>query len=96
MIDTRAVFQQGFRALEYGAMPTLLRPPWAATGCATTRRSSAPTLKRGEDIFEMRGIDRAAGCMVIVRPDQYVGHVLPLQAHDELAAYFAGILRARK
>lgn len=35
-------------------------------------------LKRGEDIFEMRGIDRAAGCVVIVRPDQYVGHILPL------------------
>ena len=43
----------------------------------------------------MRGIDRAAGCIVIVRPDQYVGHVLPLHARDELAAYFAGILRVR-
>jgi phenol 2-monooxygenase len=43
VIDTRAVFQQGFRALDHAAMPALLRPPWAATGCATTRRCSAPT-----------------------------------------------------
>ena len=52
-------------------------------------------LKRGDDIFAMRGIDRAAGCVVVVRPDQYVGHVLPLQARDALAAYFAAILRVR-
>jgi phenol 2-monooxygenase (NADPH) len=29
---------------------------------------------------------------VIVRPDQYVAHVLPLTATDELAAFFAPIL----
>jgi phenol 2-monooxygenase len=49
----------------------------------------------GQDLFDARGIDRGAGCIVVVRPDQYVGHVLPLQARDELAAYFAGILRVR-
>jgi hypothetical protein len=26
----------------------------------------------GQDIFDMRGIDRKNGCIVIVRPDQYV------------------------
>ena len=26
--------------------------------------------------------------MVLVRPDQYVAHVLPLDAYRELAAYF--------
>ena len=36
----------------------------------------------------MRGIDREQGCMVIVRPDQYVAHLLPLDAHDELAGFF--------
>jgi phenol 2-monooxygenase (NADPH) len=30
--------------------------------------------------------------MVIVRPDQYVAHVLPLDAHDALTEFFAGIL----
>jgi phenol 2-monooxygenase len=36
----------------------------------------------------MRGIDRAVGCMVIVRPDQYVAHVLPLDGTEQLAAFF--------
>ena len=52
-------------------------------------------LKRGEDIFALRGIDRARGCIVVVRPDQHVGQVLPLSARAELAAYFGGILRVR-
>jgi phenol 2-monooxygenase len=40
----------------------------------------------------MRGIDRDKGCMVVVRPDQYVAHVLPLDAHTGLAAYFDGFM----
>lgn len=95
VIDTRAVFQQGFRALDYGAMPTLLRPRVGRYGLCDYEKVFCADLKRGDDIFEMRGIVRAAGCMVIVRPDQYVGHVLPLQAREELAAYFAAILRVR-
>jgi phenol 2-monooxygenase len=30
--------------------------------------------------------------MVIVRPDQYVAHVLPLDGYAELAAYFDGFM----
>jgi phenol 2-monooxygenase len=30
--------------------------------------------------------------MVVVRPDQYVAHVLPLDAHAELAAFFGGFM----
>jgi phenol 2-monooxygenase len=26
--------------------------------------------------------------MIVVRPDQYVAHILPLDAHEELAAFF--------
>jgi len=95
VIDTRAVFQQGFRALEYGAMPTLLRPHVGRHGLCDYEKVFCADLKRGEDIFDSRGVDRAAGCIVIVRPDQYVGHILPLDAREELATYFEGIFRVR-
>jgi phenol 2-monooxygenase len=95
VIDTRAVFQQQFRTLDFGAMPTLLRPPVGRYGLCDYEKVFCADMKSGDDIFEMRGIDRPAGCMVIVRPDQYVGHILPLSARNELAAYFAGILRVR-
>ncbi len=95
VIDVRAVFQPGFRALDYGAMPTLLRPHVGRYGLCDYEKVFCADLKRGEDVFTLRGIDRAAGCIVIVRPDQYVAHVLPLSAREELAAYFAAILRVR-
>ena len=95
VIDTRAVFQQGSHELDYAAMPTLLRPHVGRYGLCDYEKVFCVDFKRGEDIFAMRGIERAAGCMVVVRPDQYVGHVLPLSARDELAAYFAGVLRVR-
>lgn len=36
------------------------------------------------DIFDMRGIDREIGALVLVRPDQYVSHVLPPEQQDAL------------
>ena len=95
VIDTRAVFQPGFRGLDYAAMPTLLRPHVGRCGLCDCEKVFCADTKRGEDLFDSRGIGRAAGCIVIARPDQYVGHVLPLQSRDELARYFAGILRVR-
>jgi phenol 2-monooxygenase len=47
-----------------------------------------PDRRLGQDIFDLRGIDRDQGCIVIVRPDQYVAHILPLDAHDALADFF--------
>jgi phenol 2-monooxygenase len=29
---------------------------------------------------------------MVVRPDQYVANVLPLDAHDDLAAFFGGFM----
>ena len=51
-----------------------------------------PDLKTGRDIFNLRGIDRQKGAIVIVRPDQYVAHVLPIDAHRALSDFFAGFL----
>ena len=47
-----------------------------------------PDLKDGPDIFDLRALSRSTGCIVIIRPDQYVAQILPLDAHDELAAFF--------
>ncbi|GCL62454.1 FAD-dependent monooxygenase [Pseudaquabacterium pictum] len=95
VIDTRAVFQQGFRALDFNAMPALLRPPVGAYGLRDYEKVFCADQRPEADIFALRGIDRSAGCMVVVRPDQHVALVLPLADRGSLAAYFAGILRSR-
>ena len=92
VIDVRAVFQQAHSQLAIETMPPLLLPPKGRYGLRDYEKMFCPDLKGGHDIFAMRGIDRDAGCMVVVRPDQYVAHVLPLDGHNELAAYFGGFM----
>jgi len=92
VFDVRAVYQQGHRDLELGDVPSFLLPRKAPFGLLDYEKVFTPNLKSGVDIFDARGIDRAAGALVVVRPDQYVAHVLPLEAHEELADFFAGLM----
>ncbi|GAB4359089.1 MAG: FAD-binding monooxygenase [Oricola sp.] len=97
LIDVRAVFQQTFDQLAYEDMPSLLKPVKGRLGLQDHEKVFCVDHKGAGDIFEMRGIDREKGCMVVVRPDQYVAHVLPLDGYRELSAFFAGfLLPARK
>jgi phenol 2-monooxygenase len=93
IIDFRAVFQQTFEALAYENMPSLLKPKTGKLGLQDHEKIFCVDHKGAGDIFDMRGIDRHQGCMVVVRPDQYVAHVLPLDGFAELSAFFAGVLR---
>ena len=54
-----------------------------------------PDFKSGADIFDLRGIDREQGAIVVVRPDQFVANVLPLDAHEELAGFFGRFMLER-
>ena len=93
VIDVRAVFPQAHREIDIAAMPPLLLPRKGRYGLRDYEKVYCPELKSGRDIFAMRGIDRARGCLVVVRPDQFVAHVLPLEATAALAAFFAGFMR---
>jgi phenol 2-monooxygenase len=92
VIDIRAVFQQGWRALRLEAMPDLLLPAKGALGLRDYEKMFCPDAR--SDIFDLRGIDRDRGALVVVRPDQHVAEVLPLDAYEGLAGYFAGFMRA--
>lgn len=92
VIDVRAVFQQGFRDLDYPSMPSLLRPHKGRYGLCDYEKVFCADLKSGDDIFALRGIDRSRGCVVVVRPDQYVAQVLPTDDHEGIAAFFSAFL----
>ncbi len=92
VIDVRAVFQQAHRELGIEAMPSLLLPRKGRYGLYDYEKMFCADIKGGNDIFAMRGIDREAGCMVVVRPDQYVAHVLPLDGYQQLASFFDGFM----
>jgi phenol 2-monooxygenase len=94
VFDVRAIMQQHHRDLTIGAMPELLRPTKGRYGLVDYQKVFCPDFKSGDDIFELRGIDRASGAMVVVRPDQHVAHVLPLDGFGELVSFFAGFMIA--
>ena len=92
VIDVRAVFQQGHRELHLEAMPAFLFPRKGRHVLRDYEKMFCPDLKSGNNIFYMRGVDREQGCMIVVRPDQYVAHVLPIDAFADLSAFFGGFM----
>jgi phenol 2-monooxygenase len=93
VIDVMAVFPDYHRDLDLMAMPKLLLPQVGRLGLTDYEKIYCADHRAG-DIYDMRGIDRAQGCLVIVRPDQHVAHVLPLDAFDALPAFFDGFMLA--
>jgi hypothetical protein len=92
VFDLRAIFQRGHRDLAIETMPALLLPQKGRYGLRDYEKVFCADLKNGPDIFDLRGIDRGQGALVVVRPDQYIAHVLPLRAHQALADFFAGFM----
>ena len=88
VFDVRAVFQQNPHELAITAMPVLLFPHKGRLGLRDYEKAFCALDDANQNIYTLRRIDREHGCLVVVRPDQYIAHVLPLDATDALAAFF--------
>lgn len=91
VFDLRAVFQQHHRDLDVRELPALLLPKKGRYGLIDFEKAFTADPKT-DDIFDLRRVDRDRGALVVVRPDQYVSNVLPLDAYDELAVFFTPLL----
>ncbi|MFI0237684.1 FAD-dependent monooxygenase [Streptomyces sp. NPDC016845] len=92
VLDVRAILQQPHHTLDPTTLPPVLRPRKGRFALVDHEKVFCPD-PRQADIFDLRGIDRDRGCMVLVRPDQYVAHVLPLDAAAQLSDFLDGVLR---
>ncbi|GAA2446997.1 FAD-binding monooxygenase [Agromyces soli] len=97
VFDVKAIYQQPHEGVDIMAVPEVFRPKTGPLGLMDWEKvfAAAPSAWCKTDIFEERGISRD-GAVVVVRPDQYVAHVLPLTATAELAAFFDGALRPQR
>ncbi|WP_244818325.1 FAD-binding monooxygenase [Caballeronia sp. Lep1P3] len=91
VFDLRAVLQKPHREVRLQDLHASLLPRKGRYGLIDYEK--AFTSDASADIFDERGIDRERGALVVVRPDQYVAHVLPLDAFDELNAFLRPIFR---
>lgn len=92
VLDIRAIYQQNHREVQIDQLPAVLLPRKGKFGLIDYEKVFSPDLAAGADIFDLRGINRSQGAVVVVRPDQYVAHVLPLDDYDALTEFFARYL----
>ena len=101
IFDVRAVFQQSHHQLAITTMPELLFPHKGRYGLRDYEKAFCAVAdlnpnRAGQNIYDLRQIDRERGCLVVVRPDQYIAHILPLDATAELASFFGGFMQDAK
>ena len=91
VFDVKAVYQQPFEELEVTSAPALFQPKTGPLRLTDWEKvyAAGPSKWTETDIFEARGLSRD-GVVVVVRPDQYVAAILPLEDVDGLAEFLGG------
>lgn len=104
IFDVYAVTQAAHNDVDVNNIPALLQPAKGKFGLTDYEKvfsaeksnglllGEIPGIAATQDIYQLRGIDRQQGAVVIVRPDQYIGHVLPLDDVGAFDEYFAKFL----
>ncbi len=92
VFDVKVIYQQKYSDIDITKVPDAFKVPNGPFGLVDLEEVFAAGMgvHGTDDIFEAREISRD-GAIVVVRPDQYVAHVLPLTATQELADFFAPI-----
>ncbi|QRQ78072.1 FAD-dependent monooxygenase [Glutamicibacter protophormiae] len=94
VFDIKGVYQRSHADTTVDKLPATLLPAKGKYGLHDYQKAYASALiGGGQEIFEARSIDRSTGALIVVRPDQYVAQVLPLDATGELAEFFAAFMQ---
>ena len=93
VFDAKVIYQQSYHDVDLAKVPRLFLPKVGHLQIMDWEKvySTIPD----NDIFDSRKVDRS-GALVIVRPDMYVAHVLPLSARAELTEFFAQNMAGQK
>jgi phenol 2-monooxygenase len=83
--DIKVIYPRPYTDVDLMAVPEVFTPRIGRFELVDLENVFA--VDPSDDIFDVRGISRD-GAVVVVRPDQYVANVLPLDATAELAAFF--------
>ncbi|MGK0741412.1 FAD-dependent monooxygenase [Leucobacter sp. Z1108] len=94
VIDVHAIFRSGHHEVDLREVPEILLPHSGPFHLQDWEKVWAVDAKSA-DIFSTREV-AASGAVVVVRPDQYVAHVLPLSVREELTEFFGGVFLPRQ
>ncbi|WP_406250585.1 FAD-dependent monooxygenase [Microbacterium sp. M] len=92
LFDVKAVYQQPFEEVDFPSVPALFQPKTGPLGLTDWEKvyAAGPSKWTATDVFEARDLSRD-GVVVLVRPDQYVAAILPLDGVGELDAFLSGV-----
>ena len=88
VIDLRAVFQCSHQDMNTEQLPKLLLPTKGCYGLIDYEKVFCPDFRFGSNIFDLRGLNRKSGALLVVRPDQFIARVQPLDDYTGLAQFF--------
>jgi phenol 2-monooxygenase len=93
VFDVKAIYQQPYEEIEVTSTPALFQPKTGPLGLTDWEKvyAAGPSKWTETDIFDARELSRD-GVVIVVRPDQYVAAILPLEATDQLGDFFGGAL----
>ncbi|MBN9178643.1 MAG: FAD-dependent monooxygenase [Microbacterium sp.] len=94
VFDAKVIYPGGYDEIDVTRVPAIFRPRTGPLHLTDWEKvfAAAPNRWNETDIYAERGLSRD-GVVVVVRPDQYVAAVLPLEGTDELAAFFEAWLQ---
>ncbi|KAK3717387.1 hypothetical protein LTR37_005776 [Vermiconidia calcicola] len=101
VIDVRAVLPQSRQSVNIANLPEILLPHKGRFGIQDYEKVFTDEESYGfgfGDIYKSRGVDREKGCILVVRPDQYISAVLPLErkAQGMMEDFFDGFMKPQK
>ena len=88
VIDFRVVLNRSHHEVNVTDLPPLFFPPKGFFGLRDYEKAFCAYQNQSANIFELRGVDRTQGYLIIVRPDQYVAEILPSSDFEGLSAFF--------
>lgn len=95
IFDVRVIFQQPYRKINLEKINPFLLPQKGKLGLRDYEKVFCIDSKNGEDIYKMRKINKEKGCLVVVRPDQHIANILPLDAFKEISQFFDKFMTKR-
>jgi phenol 2-monooxygenase len=87
LFDIKVVYPQPFKEFDISMVPRIFVPRTGPFELLDYEKVFGTSLT--SSIFEERGIDPTKGAVVVVRPDQYVATILPLDRPELLGEFFA-------
>lgn len=93
VFDSKVIYQQDYSEVDINKAPSYFRPKVGLYHVQDWEKVYG--VLPDQDFFDARNISRD-GALVIVRPDMYVAHVLPLTARQEITEFFAQSMRPQR